>query len=82
MRDQPLSPIDTAIYWIEYVVRHRGAHHFRSAALDLTWYQYYMLDVIVSLFVSIVAFSYILKTLFQKFVCKQSYTKVSKKKVN
>ncbi|CAG2057458.1 unnamed protein product [Timema podura] len=34
-RDRPLSAMDTAIYWIEYIIRHKGAHHLRSAAADL-----------------------------------------------
>jgi glucuronosyltransferase len=33
------------VYWTEYVIRHKGAPHMRSAALDLTWYQYFLLDV-------------------------------------
>jgi len=31
------------------VIRHKGAPHFRSAVLDLAWYQYFLLDVIVVL---------------------------------
>jgi glucuronosyltransferase len=37
------------VFWTEYVIRHKGAHHMRSAALDLTWYQYFLLDVIAVL---------------------------------
>lgn len=46
MKDQPIPPLDNAVFWTEYVIRHRGAPHFRSASLDLTWYEYYMVDVI------------------------------------
>jgi glucuronosyltransferase len=45
-RDQPETPLQQAVYWTEYVLRHKGAHHMRSAALDLAWYQYFLLDVI------------------------------------
>lgn len=38
--DKPMTPIDTANYWIEYVVRHNGATHLQVAGLKLTWYQY------------------------------------------
>ncbi|KDR02414.1 hypothetical protein L798_04876, partial [Zootermopsis nevadensis] len=48
-RDQPLTPLDQAVFWTEYVIRHKGAPHMRSAALDLTWYQYFLLDVIAVL---------------------------------
>lgn len=47
MRDQPQSVMDNAVYWVEYVLRHRGAPHLRSAAVELSWYQYLLLDVIV-----------------------------------
>lgn len=45
-RDRPLPPRRSAVYWIEYVIRHKGAPHMRSAGLDLKWYQFYLLDVI------------------------------------
>ncbi|XP_047118185.1 UDP-glucosyltransferase 2-like [Schistocerca piceifrons] len=44
-RDRPRPPLEEAVYWVEYVIRHRGAPHLRSAALDLAWYQYLLLDV-------------------------------------
>jgi hypothetical protein len=43
--DQPQTPLDRAVYWTEYIIRHSGALHIRSAALDLTWYQVKLLDV-------------------------------------
>ncbi|XP_066903205.1 UDP-glycosyltransferase UGT5 [Halyomorpha halys] len=47
MKDKPLSVMDNAVYWVEYVFRHKGAPHLRSAAVELSWYQYLLLDVIV-----------------------------------
>jgi glucuronosyltransferase len=41
------------VFWTEYVIRHKGAPHMRSAALDLTWYQYFLLDVITVLALSV-----------------------------
>jgi len=48
-RDRPMSALDKAVYWVEYVIKHKGAHHLRSAAVDLKWYQYCLLDVIAFL---------------------------------
>jgi len=48
-RDQPLTPLEQAVFWTEYVIRHKGAPHLRSAVLDLAWYQYFLLDVIAVL---------------------------------
>lgn len=68
LKDRPLSPLDTAIYWTEYVIRHGGARHMRSAAVDLAWYQYLALDVIAVLFLIVFAvliiFYIIVKKLF------------------
>uniref|UniRef100_A0A671FGM3 UDP-glucuronosyltransferase n=2 Tax=Rhinolophus ferrumequinum TaxID=59479 RepID=A0A671FGM3_RHIFE len=44
--DQPVKPLDRAIFWIEFVMRHKGAKHLRPAIHDLTWFQYHSLDVI------------------------------------
>jgi glucuronosyltransferase len=48
-RDQPLTPLEQAVFWTEYMIRHKGAPHVRSAVFDLTWYQYFLLDVIAVL---------------------------------
>ena len=48
-RDQPLTPLQQAVYWTQYVIRHKGAPHLCSAVLDLAWYQYFLLDVIAVL---------------------------------
>uniref|UniRef100_A0A3P8TMN1 UDP-glucuronosyltransferase n=1 Tax=Amphiprion percula TaxID=161767 RepID=A0A3P8TMN1_AMPPE len=44
-RDKPMSPMDTAIFWIEYVIRNKGAGHLKSAGFSLPWYSYFCLDV-------------------------------------
>ena len=45
MKDQKEPPLERTLYWIEYVIRHNGASHLRSAALDLNWFQYHLIDV-------------------------------------
>uniref|UniRef100_A0A8C1XQJ8 UDP-glucuronosyltransferase n=1 Tax=Cyprinus carpio TaxID=7962 RepID=A0A8C1XQJ8_CYPCA len=52
--DQPMKPLDRAVYWIEFVMRHKGAKHLRVQAHDLSWYQYHCLDVVAFL-LSIIA---------------------------
>ncbi|XP_019377806.1 PREDICTED: UDP-glucuronosyltransferase 2C1-like isoform X1 [Gavialis gangeticus] len=47
--DQPVKPLDRAVFWIEFVMRHKGAKHLRPAAHQLTWYQYHCLDVLAFL---------------------------------
>jgi len=59
-RDQPRTPLEQAVYWTEYVIRHKRAPHLRSAVLDLAWYQYFLLDVITVLVTAIVSILLIL----------------------
>ncbi|NXH72972.1 UD11 glucuronosyltransferase, partial [Hydrobates tethys] len=47
--DRPIHPLDLAVHWVEFVMRHKGAPHLRPAAHDLNWIQYHSLDVIAFL---------------------------------
>ncbi|XP_063232170.1 UDP-glycosyltransferase UGT5-like [Bacillus rossius redtenbacheri] len=60
-RDRPMSPADTAVYWTEYVARHGGAPHLRSAAVDLAWYQYLLLDVAGALAAAVAAAGWLVR---------------------
>lgn len=44
-RDQPMHPLDTALFWIQFAMRHKGAAHFRSESFRMPWYSYHSLDV-------------------------------------
>lgn len=44
-----MPPLDLAVYWIEHVIKYRGAPHLQSAAVKLSWWQGYLLDVIAFL---------------------------------
>ncbi|XP_016953738.1 UDP-glycosyltransferase UGT5 [Drosophila biarmipes] len=50
-RDRPLGAMDTAIYWINYVIEHRGAPHMVAAGVHLPWFQFYLLDVCLILLI-------------------------------
>ncbi|XP_072223042.1 UDP glucuronosyltransferase 5 family, polypeptide E1 [Leuresthes tenuis] len=43
--DKPIKPIDSAIFWMDYIMRHKGAAHLRTESYKLPWYAYYCLDV-------------------------------------
>ncbi|XP_016952990.1 UDP-glycosyltransferase UGT5 isoform X2 [Drosophila biarmipes] len=45
-RDRPLKAMDTAMYWINYVIQHKGAPHLVAAGVELPWYQFYLLDIV------------------------------------
>lgn len=46
MWDTPISSLDRAVWWIEYVIRNKGNPYLRSPTADLPWVQLLMLDVI------------------------------------
>ncbi|XP_051235707.1 UDP-glucuronosyltransferase 2A2-like [Dicentrarchus labrax] len=48
-RDQPMKPLDNALFWIEFVMRHKGAAHLRTESYRLPWYSYHSVDVILFL---------------------------------
>ncbi|XP_050433224.1 UDP-glucosyltransferase 2-like isoform X5 [Adelges cooleyi] len=58
-KDRPMTPAESVVYWTEYVIRHKGAPHLRSHALDLTWYQYFLLDVIAALLLALSIAGYV-----------------------
>ena len=53
-RDQPQTPAQRLQYAVDYTLRHQGAYHLSSkAALQLNWFQFYLIDVF--LFIAVVA---------------------------
>lgn len=72
--DQPNKPLDRAVFWVEYVLRHKGAVHLRSAARNLNYIQYFSLDVIAVFLVIIIVDILILKALLKK-CCGSSKSK-------
>lgn len=68
-KDRPLSPLDTAAYWIEYVARNKGAPFMKTAAVELPFYQYLLIDVIAFILISAILISLALYL-----VCKKLYS--------
>ncbi|XP_064163338.1 UDP-glucuronosyltransferase 2C1-like isoform X2 [Anguilla rostrata] len=52
--DQPMKPLDRAVFWIEFVMRNKGAKHLRVQSHNLSWYQYHCLDVLAALLATVV----------------------------
>ncbi|XP_061881158.1 UDP-glucuronosyltransferase 2B19-like [Entelurus aequoreus] len=48
-RDQPIKPLDHAMFWIEFVMRHKGAAHLRTESYKMSTIQYYCIDVMAFL---------------------------------
>ncbi|XP_077978887.1 UDP-glucuronosyltransferase 2C1-like [Glandiceps talaboti] len=59
-RDRPMSPGDTAAFWIEHVIKH-GGQHLRSQAGNLNFVQYYLIDVMLFLILVTLTVSVLIK---------------------
>ncbi|CAH0727076.1 unnamed protein product, partial [Brenthis ino] len=69
-KDRPMSPLDTAIYWTEYAARYSN-YTFRSAAADVPLYQYYNLDILSILTITLLSVAYAIKSLLM-LACKRN----------
>ncbi|CAG9768855.1 unnamed protein product [Ceutorhynchus assimilis] len=76
--DRPMKPLETLVYWVEYVIRHKGADHLKLGGAQLPWYKFYMVDVIVFLVLIILATPYLMIKTFKKIVCKSKARKQKK----
>ncbi|CAD0204904.1 UGT40R9 [Chrysodeixis includens] len=68
--DRPMKPADELVYWVEHVVRTRGAPHLRSPALLVPLYQRLYLDlaalVVFALIATLYLFRYLRKAISSK----------------
>ncbi|KAM9817423.1 UDP-glucuronosyltransferase 2B1-like [Neosynchiropus ocellatus] len=64
-RDQPMKPMDTAIFWIEYIMRHKGAAHLRTESYKLSWYQYHCADVMLVLATAVILITVLVASLIR-----------------
>lgn len=84
LRDQKETPLERAVYWTEYVLRHKGARHLQSPARNMGVIQYYLVDVILVLLASAVMLGHALKFIFKilaKYATGTSTVHVVKKNV-
>ncbi|XP_071480336.1 UDP-glucuronosyltransferase 1A9-like [Diadema antillarum] len=82
LRDRMASPLDTAVFWIEHVVKF-GGDHLRLRATEMGFIQLHSLDVIVFLVVVVVAWSYLSYVILAaccRSLCKRNKSKISKTK--
>ncbi|CAH4031734.1 unnamed protein product [Pieris brassicae] len=81
LRDQKESPLERAIYWTEYVIRHKGAYHLQSPAKDLNFIQYYSLDILF-IFIAFVIFSSLILSYIVRAGFKKLADYVQRKRMN
>ncbi|XP_020778558.2 UDP-glucuronosyltransferase 1-2-like [Boleophthalmus pectinirostris] len=69
-RDQPLSSMDQAVFWVEYVIRHKGAPHLRTQAYQMPWYSFYSVDVLLLLLSAVTGTVLCVVALFRLLCCR------------
>lgn len=80
-----MNAIETAVYWVEYILRHRGAPHIHYPGADLNFIQYNSLDVIGFLIFMLWFSVRVVKFIFVKIFLRRkssSDTGKNKKKTN
>ena len=78
-RDQPIPPLDHAIFWTEYVMRHKGAAHLRTESYKMPWYSYYSIDVMMTLLAAVIIFLLSIVIMFRFLCCRGRKISKSKK---
>ena len=55
--DAPRRPVETAVWWMEYVCRNRGAKMLQPTMdiESIPWYQYHHVDIVLFLLVIVVS---------------------------
>ncbi|CAH0578322.1 unnamed protein product [Chrysodeixis includens] len=55
MKDQPQTPLERGVWWTEHVLKH-GGQHLRAPTFNITWSEYLMADVVLTLLSILIAF--------------------------
>ena len=72
--DQPLHPLDRAVWWLEYLLRHPHNTNMKPFTHNLYWFQYFLLDIMAVLCFSLTAVI-VLITKIIKCCCSRQKTK-------
>ncbi|XP_075223254.1 UDP-glycosyltransferase UGT5-like [Lycorma delicatula] len=79
-QDNQNPPLQTAVYWIEYVLRHDGALHLHTEGRKFSFFKYFLLDVLalmcIILFLIILSIYWIIKFIYRLVNNKRSKHKV------
>ena len=78
MRDSPRTFLQQAADWIEYVHRHKGAHHLRPEVFNLSWYQRYLVDVLAFLVFTLIVIICLVRLLL-RYLCSIFCTRAKKR---
>ena len=65
LQDQPTTPLQRAVFWTEYVIRHGGAPQLRCPAAQLSWVEFLLLDVVGLLLLALLVVVFLLRRILR-----------------
>ncbi|XP_011296946.1 UDP-glucuronosyltransferase-like [Fopius arisanus] len=68
LNDRPHDPVNNTMWWIEYVIRHKGAYHLKLTRSTLIWYQAQNLDVIALSTIILLILLFVIYKIFSSIV--------------
>lgn len=80
LRDQLTTPQERAVFWTEYVIRHRGAPQLRCPAAQLSWVEFLLLDVVGILLLAMMVVMFLLRRLLRAVLAALFGGRTKKKK--
>ncbi|CAK1580193.1 unnamed protein product [Parnassius mnemosyne] len=81
-KDRPLTPLDTAMFWLEYTIRNNNSESMKNPAADLNWFAYLMIDVyafIVFVFLTFIFLVIIIKRKLKYLLANERIVRSEKK---
>lgn len=71
-KDNLVHPMDEALFWIEHVCKFKGARHLKSHAVNMSWFTYLSLDILLVNVVIVLAVIYSLFWALRKVFTKKN----------
>lgn len=61
--DNIVSPLENAVYWMEYVLEHNGATFLKSSSIEMSWITQGLYDVYLGYIIALVVLIYFVRTM-------------------
>ena len=78
-RDQIQPPLERAVFWTEFVLRHEGTEHLRLGSINLEPYQKALLDVYMVLALFLIIPIVVMFFCVRKCCCRRTVSSEKKK---
>ena len=78
-KDNAIHPMDEFVWWVEHVIKFKGAKYLKSHAIDMPIFTYFLLDVWLANLTMLAIIIFVLNLSIRKCFCKEKNV-VAKKK--